>query len=162
MADEQILNSDSSSVIEDSTPDYLTALQQLKESTVDRSKYEALRAENKKLIDAVVNGSSVDVGQPVQKESVEELRNKLFNTEHQTNLEYIDTALKLREAILEEGGNDIFVPDSSQYSPTANDIATAQKVAAAFQSWVDEADGDPEVFRNCYIRGVKDVNIRKK
>ena len=74
------LTSDSSSVIEDSTPDYLTAIKKLKETTVDRTKYEELRAENKRLINEVLNGTQVEKEVEKAKPSIQELREKLFNT----------------------------------------------------------------------------------
>ena len=43
--------------------DYIAAIKELKQNSVDRSKYEALRAENKKLLDSIVNGT--EIAQPV-------------------------------------------------------------------------------------------------
>ena len=148
---------------EDMTQDYLAAINELKQNSVDRSKYDALKAENKKLLDAVVNGQQIEVNvAQEQKPSIQELRDKVFHNENQTNLEYITHVLALREAIMDEGGVDPFVPQSSQYSPTSIDIERANRVATVFQEMVDEADGDPAVFLNEYQRRVKDTNISRK
>ena len=56
--------------VDDNTQDYLAAIQELKQNSVDRSEYDRLRAENKKLIDAVVNG------QPGQEEQAESKHTK--------------------------------------------------------------------------------------
>lgn len=146
----------------DMTPDYLAAIKELKEKSVDRSKYDELMAENKKLLSAVVNGQTVDIEAPEQKASIQDLREKVFNNPNQSNLEYITNVLKLRTALMENGESDPFVASSSQYSPTAADYETANKVAKAFQDWVDTADGDPEVFLNEYTRNVKDINLKRK
>lgn len=61
-------------VVEDMTPDYLAAIQELKQNSVDRSKYEDLKAENKKLLDSIVNGQEVKIEEQKPKKSVEELR----------------------------------------------------------------------------------------
>ena len=57
MLEEQI--NETGNQVEDSTPDYLAAIKELKQNSVDRSEYDKLKAENKKLIDAVVNGHIV-------------------------------------------------------------------------------------------------------
>ena len=158
---EQLLNSESGDV-EDMTPDYLATIQQLKQNSVDKAKYDALRLENKKLLDAVVNGIPVEVQSQVQKEDIQTLRNKVFNNPDQTNLEYITNVLNLRNRLLEEGYEDPFVPQGTQISATQADYDTANKVATVLQEMVDESDGDPNVFLNEYQRRVKDTNIKKK
>lgn len=161
MAEEKLLNSESGEV-EDMTPDYLATIQQLKQNSVDKAKYDALRLENKKLLDAVVNGIPVEVQSQVQKEDIQTLRNKVFNNPNQTNLEYITNALNLRNRLLEEGYEDPFVPQGTQISATKADYDQANKVATVLQEMVDEADGDSNVFLNEYQRRVKDTSIKKK
>ena len=158
---EQLLNSESGEV-DDMTPDYLATIQQLKQNSVDKAKYDALRLENKKLLDAVVNGQTVEVQSQVQKEDIQTLRNKVFNNSEQTNLEYITNALNLRNRLLEEGYEDPFVPQGTKISATQADYDRANKVATVLQEMVDEADGDPNVFLNEYQRRVKDTSIKKK
>lgn len=158
---EQLLNSESGEV-EDMTPDYLATIQQLKQNSVDKAKYDALRLENKKLLDAVVNGIPVETQAQVHKEDIQTLRNKVFNNPDQTNLEYITNALNLRNRLLEEGYEDPFVPQGTQISATQADYDMANKVATVLQEMVDESDGDPNVFLNEYQRRVKDTSIKKK
>lgn len=143
--------------VEDNT-DYITAIKELKENSVDKSKYEKLRLENKKLLDSIVNGTPVEV-KVEDKKSIEELR-AAYLKEDQSNLEYITNTLKLREAIIAEGKPDPFLPIGEQIMPTDNDIATAQKVANVLQECVDYADGDSAVFTNELQRRLVDVKIR--
>ena len=161
MAEEQVLQSEASEV-EDMTPDYIATIQQLKQNSVDKAKYDALRLENKKLLDAVVNGQTVETQVQVQKEDIQTLRNKVFNNPNQTNLEYITNALNLRNRLLEEGYEDPFVPQGTKISATQADYDKANKVATVLQEMVDEADGDPNVFLIEYQRRVKDTSIKKK
>ena len=158
---EQLLNSESGEV-EDMTQDYVATIQQLKQNSVDKAKYDALRLENKKLLDAVVNGQTVETQAQVQKEDIQTLRNKVFNNPNQTNLEYITNALNLRNRLLEEGYEDPFVPQGTQISAVQADYDRANKVATVLQEMVDESDGDPNVFLNEYQRRVKDTNMKKK
>lgn len=158
---EKELTNVSGEIVEDNTQDYLTAINELKQNSVDRSKYEELRAENKRLINSIVNGTAVDVAQPKAEVDVQALRNKLFNGEPLSNLEYVETALELRKALIEKGQADPFLPQGAQISPTQDDIATANRVAEALQGCVDYAEGDSAVFTNELQRITNDVRIRR-
>lgn len=142
------------------TGDYLEAIKNLKETTVDRSKYDALKAENKKLLDAVVNGQEVNVQQESNKRDAQTIREELFNKEH-NNLEYVSLALELRNTLIAEGKPDPFLPYGRQISPTREDEEIAEKVAQVYQECVDFAEGDSELFTNELMRRTKDVKIRK-
>jgi hypothetical protein len=144
--------------VEDMTPDYLAAINELKQNSVDRSKYEELRAENKKLLDSIVNGTEVALP-AAEKKSIEELRANYLK-EDQSNLEYITNALALREALIAEGKPDPFLPIGEQILPTDEDVATANKVAQVLQECVDYAEGDSNVFTNELQRRLVDVKIR--
>ena len=138
--------------------DYITAIKELKENSVERAKYDQLRAENKKLLDSIVNGTPVEVARE-EKKSIEELR-AAYLKEDQSNLEYITNALKLREALIAEGRPDPFLPIGNQIMPTDQDVATAQKVAQVLQECVDYAEGDSAVFTNELQRRMVDVKVR--
>ena len=139
--------------------DYIAAIKELKENSVDRSKYEALRAENKKLLDSIVNGTEIAQPAVEDKKSTEELR-AAYLKEDQSNLEYINNALKLREAISSEGKPDPFLPIGEQIMPTDDDVKTAEKVATVLQECVDYAEGDSSVFTNERQRRLVDVKSR--
>ena len=157
MEQEQQTNVTGNEVVDNT--DYIAAIKELKENSVDRSKYEALKAENKKLLDSIVNGTEIAQQQTEEKKSVEELR-KNYLKEDQTNLEYIENTLKLREALMAEGNPDPFLPIGNQILPTDEDIATANKVADVLQQCVDYAEGDSSVFTNELQRRIVDVKIR--
>lgn len=152
--------------VEDNTQDYLAAIKELKEKSVDRSEYDKLRAENKKLIDAVVNGQPGQEEPAVSKhskEQIDELRNDLFNSPKElNNLEYITKAMELREALIENGEPDPFLPVGKQISPTRDDIEGAEKVAQVYRECIEYADGDSEVFTNELMRRTRDVKLPRK
>ena len=147
--------------------DYIDAIKELKQNSVDKAKYDALRLENKKLIQTLVNGEVIET--PMKDmdkkldEKIDSLRNALFseNTESMTNLEYWDKTLQLRKALIERGDTDPFVPQGNKVSATQADYDKAEKVATIMQEMVDNAEGDPNVFLNEYQRRVKDTNLRK-
>ena len=84
----------------------------------------------------------------MEKADINELRKKLFTSgdDGLSSLEYADTALKLRQRLIEEGHEDPFVPHGSQYSPTQIDYDRADRVAAVLQECVDNAEGDDATF----------------
>lgn len=149
--------------VDDNTQDYLAAIKELKEKSVDRSEYDKLRAENKKLIDAVVNGQPGQEEPAVSKHSkkqIDDLRNDLFNSSVElSNLEYVTKAMELREALIENGEPDPFLPIGKQISPTRDDIEGAEKVAQVYKECIDYADGDSEVFTNELMRRTRDVKL---
>ena len=126
--------------------DYIEAIKEMKQNTVDKATYNKLKEENKQLLNSLVNGETIDV--PKKEEvDIDALRKDLFNND-QTNLQYIEKALKLREALLEKGEKDPFLPYGKNIIPTDEDIATADRVARVLQECVDYADGDSDIFTN--------------
>ena len=152
--------------VEDNTQDYLAAIKELKQNSVDRSEYDKLRAENKKLIDAVVNGQPGQEELAVSKhskEQIDDLRNDLFNSPRElNNLEYVTKAMELREALMENGEPDPFLPVGKQISPTRDDLEGAEKVAQVYKECIDYAEGDSEVFTNELMRRTRDVKLPRK
>jgi hypothetical protein len=146
--EEQELNNVTSQATEQiDNNQYIEALNQLKANSVDKADYDKLKAENKKLLDSIVNGTEVALPAS-ETESIDELRKKLANSseDNLSSLEYAETALKLRERLLEEGQEDPFVAHGSQYSPTQLDYDRANRVAAVLQDCVDNAEGDDATF----------------
>ena len=149
------------SEVEDMTPDYLATIKELKQNSVDRQKYDQLKAENKKLLDSIVNGQELDLPQESKKRSVDEIRSEMFKEDNGlTNLQYIKDALELRSQLISEGKPDPFLPVGNQIAPTDFDIATAERVANVLQECVDYAEGDSSVFTNELLRRTVDVKIR--
>lgn len=148
--------------VDDMTQDYVSAINELKQNSVDKAKYDALRLENKKLLNSLVNGQVVEQQVEKKQADIPALREKVFNNENQTNLEYITNVLNLRNALLENGQEDPFVPQGTMITATQADYEKANRVATVLQEMVDDADGDPNIFLNEYQRRVKDTAIKKK
>lgn len=142
MEEKELRNEES---VVDSTEDYLAAIKELKQNTVDRQEYEKLKAENKRLINEVVNGQVVDVEAKSSHRDPDAIREELFNNEH-TNLDYIKLALELRSSLMAEGKPDPFLPMGAQIAPTAEDVDKAEKAAQIYQECIDYADGDSKLF----------------
>lgn len=150
----------------DTAEDYITAINSLKQNSVDKAKYEQLRNENKRLLDSIVNGRELQETPVKENIDVQALRNDLFKQNSElTNLEFIEKSLKLREALLEEDpANDIFVARGHNIAPTQADYETAERVADVYKQCVEYADGDSEIFTQELMRRTNDVmpNARRK
>jgi hypothetical protein len=147
--------------VDETTQDYIDTIKNLKENSVDRSKYEALRADNKRLLDSIVNGQSVESQAPVNKPSIDELRKQVFK-EDQSNLDYVTHALELRDALIANGEPDPFLPYGKKIVPTDEDVAAAERVATVLKECVDYAEGDSQIFTNELQRRTVDTGPRRK
>ena len=152
--------------VEDNTNDYIAQIKNLKENSVSKDDYDKLKADNKKLIDALANGTQLE-GKVEPKidavENINNLRKKLFSKESNlNNLEYCDTALQLREALIENGNRDPFLPFGHNVVITDNDNESAERVASIMKECIDYADGDSDVFTNELQRRTVDVVIPKR
>ena len=137
--------------------DYIQAINELKANTVDKSQYEKLKAENKKLLDSLVSGQTPDIAKPVEKPDINELKMKLFNPDNDlNNLEYVETMLKLRNALIENGERDPFLPIGDKVEITVDTINKAENVANVLQECIDLAQGDSGVFNAQLERFMKD------
>lgn len=145
MANEELTNVSQQDNVNDSI-DYIEAIKEMKQNSVTRESYDKVKAENKKLLDALVNGKDIEIKkeEPVD---VNQLRKDLFNKDKQmSNLDYVSTALKLRDALLEQGERDPFLPVGEKVSLTAEHYETAEKVATVLKECVEFADGDSGIF----------------
>lgn len=144
MEEKELINSVPQQETVDDSVDYIEAIKEMKQNTVDKNTYLKLKEENRKLLQSLVNGEQ----QEIQKEEpvdIDQLRNDIFNKES-TNLEYITNVLKLRDELIKRGERDPFLPYGKNILPTDEDIATANRVAKALQECVDYADGNSDIF----------------
>ena len=139
----------------DTNQDYISALNEMKQNTVPKEAYDKLRADNKKLLDTIVSGQSLEQTEVKEEVDVDALRKELFGKSRRdlSNLEYVDKALQLRKALMEKGEQDPFVMKAGRTSsPEAEDFKKAEKVASVLQECVDIADGNDSVFDNEFQR----------
>jgi len=132
-----------SSATDNENGDDVDALLELKRNTVPRSEYEALKAKNTKLLNAVIKGTPVE--DVAKKKNIDELR-KAFNKKGQTNLEYVTNMMALRDALIEEGYQDPFIPVGHHVTPDMNDIQGAEKMAEIYKHCIEKAEGNSDVF----------------
>lgn len=139
--------------------DYIDQLSQIKETMVSKDEYQKILDDNRKMANALANG--IDYGNEKKKEpaDIDELRQKLFAPENQrkSNLQYFAEVLALRDALIEAGEQDPFLPFNREYIPNQQDADDADRIANNIQECIEYAAGDPHVFnvelqRRCGIK----------
>ena len=147
----------------DSNIDYITAINEIKQNSVPRKQYEELQAENKELLNTLINGGQIEIADKTPNPSIEELRKELFGKEamekEKSNLEFISKALELRKALIENGEIDPFLPVGRGIEITREDYEAAEFTAQQLQECVEIADGNSEVFTAELMRRTIDNSI---
>ena len=136
---------------------YISTINDLKKNSVSSEEFLKLKEENRKLLNSIVSGESVKSESSPKADTVESLRERYVNADNMTNLEYIQTALSLREELLSRGENDPFTPYGKSIVATTEDKQMANDVAEFLQGLVDVADGDPDIFQNELQRRLVDT-----
>ena len=146
-------------------PDYIAEIQKLKANTVSIDDYNRLKNDNKKLITALASGETIGSTEPSNPEkNINDLRNKLLKEgSNLNNLDYVKTAVNLRDALIAQGQRDPFLPYGKGVLPTAEDVECANRVANVFKECIEYADGDPDIFTSELQRRTVDAGpIRRK
>ena len=143
---------------------YVDALNKLKENMVDRTKYDKLAEDNKKLVEALASGSHFEEEEEEKGEPSSDIAKRIFKNSkrYRNDLEFFTDALAYRDALIEEGQVDPFLPFNHDYSPDESDVQKAQDIADALKECVEYAQGDPKLFTSELMRrGVKINTIRR-
>ena len=138
-------------------PDYIEQIEQLRANSVSRADYDKLKAEHNRAMNALINGGQID-DPKAEKVDKDALRKELYCQDSGlSNLEYWQKTLTLRQAIIDDGGKDPFLPYGQKIAPTAEDIECANRVAKVVQECIDYADGDSRIFTNELDRRTTDM-----
>ena len=140
---------------------YIETIAEMRKNTVSKTEYNKVLEENKQLLNAMVNGETINQPQQEPVVDIDALRNDLFNRE-MTNLEYAEKTLQLRDELLKRGERDPFLPNGRNYIPNDFDTMEADRAAEALQHCIDTAQGNPSIFQNELQRILVDrVPVRK-
>ena len=144
--------------------DYIEAIKEMKQNSVDRSTYDKLKSENQRLLDALVQGKEIEITNNKEPVDINKLRKELFDNRDKniSNLDYVSNALKLRDALLEKGERDPFVPYGDKVTLTAEHFDKANMVAEVLKECVEFADGDSGIFTAELQRRTKETMPRYK
>ena len=142
------------------------ALADLKRNSVSKEEYERVLKLNKALVDQMVNEQKVETNVETNTnydEIIKEAQTKLFSGDADlSNLEFCETALQLRDAVLAKTGEDIFVGRGHKISPDASDYEKAENVATVMRECIEYAQGDSSIFTMELQRRTNEVLPNKK
>lgn len=131
---------------------YIELLQQLKSSTVSKDQYNRVIQENKMLAEALVNNQSIDTGESktqYTEKDIAALRSDLYKINGNiTNLEYIRKTLELRQALIDQGERDPFLPNNADYRESEFDAEKAQYIADGLKQMCDYCGNDSALFNS--------------
>ena len=139
-------------VVVDNT-DYIDAIKELKQNSVDKDKYDALKAENKKLLEAMINGTELQSQSAEKLDSRLEYYKKYKENKFNNDLEYWENFLNLRKATMKEYGADPCVtgnygltPEGGRANAAYGEAETVQEQMEMIEDFVKEANGNPLIF----------------
>lgn len=145
----------------DDSADYIAAIKQLKDNTVSKDDYNKLVAKNKELLDTLVNGGQIATPNTMNEPSVDQLKANLCKPGI-TNLDYIKTALQLRQTIIKQGGLDPFLPNGKMVDVTYDDLKSVEEVVDVLEDCVKAAGDDSSIFTNELQRRLNDTAMLPK
>lgn len=153
---EEIINNEQ---IENSMEGEVSAVDiitEMRQNTVPKDKYNKVMEENQKLMRALANGETVQVEAP-KKPTALELHNEWANREGKSSIQIAKDTLALRDAMIEEGMRDPFLPNGKDFVPEAQDLKDTEDVAALLQWSIDNADANSGVFNSLFASKLIDT-----
>ena len=137
---------------QDGAQDYIDTINELKNNSVPKDKYDRILQENKRLLKSIANGEGIEVQAP-KTPTIEETVAPLADRENQMlSLEFAEKSLAFRDAVMAKGKRDPYLPQGEDITLTAQNYETAQKMADALKHCIEVADGDEAVFLNEWNR----------
>ena len=144
-----------------SASQYVENIKKIKEGMVSKEDYDKVVAERNTLAKAMADGEDIPSTEKKEKPAdIKEMRKTLLEAGETniTNAEYVQNALKLREALIAEGKRDPFLPRGLKREPNNKDYEGAQRVADALQGCLDDSRDengkiDPEMF-NAHMKKI--------
>lgn len=122
--------------------DFINEVKDIKDKMIPKEEYQKLVEERDKLKHALLTGVVEKDDEPIK--SVDELRKDYSEIikAGSNNLKGFETALKLREAVINETGKDPFMTEALQRI----DPAFGERVAESMQDIVEKSDNSPNMF----------------
>ena len=162
--EEKEVNLAETSAMEPDTGAYIDAIKSIKENSVSTEVYNQMKKERDELLNSIVTGTASfkpDEEPAEEPVDIAALREDIFNGDN-TNLQYVEKTLKLRNELIKRGERDPFLPWGKNINPTTDDMDKADKVAAILQDCVDIADGDSQIFTRELQRRTVETNIPRR
>lgn len=141
--------------------DYLAQIQEMKKNSVSREAYDKMRDENKRLLDAIVNGTDLKQEQaeaPKMRTPDEVYLDFIVSDKPRSNVERAKLWIEYRESCKAAGEPDPYVSNGTKVKPTAAEIESVDRTQAALEHCIEYSGGNDAIFTNELNRILVDTN----
>lgn len=140
---------------------YIDKINELKSNSVDKSKFDELKDENKRLLDAMMNQQEAPKKSTDTTDYLSEAKKlaaKLHDDDVElNNLEFCRTAVDFRQAMIKSDLGDPFVKISDDANENENSKLWADRVEDVIRQCIDNCDGSSRVFTSLLSERTNDL-----
>lgn len=148
--------------VENADIDMVAAYEELRNNSVSKAEHEKVVAENRRLVQSLINGGSMKQEETPREIDVAGIEKKLTNHSYRfKGIEGFQAMLDLREADLAAGKVDPFIPLTNR-SPSEADFEAAANRAAIYQECIDLAEGNDKIFVQELSRRIREDGPRPR
>ena len=147
MQEEQLNSVSTQENVADNSSNYIEAIKEMKANSVSKDAYIKLQEENKKLLESLIKGDTIEAPKaaaPEWKVDLAALRKHL--SEAESPIDQCKTSLKLHEETLKQTGVNDYLPNGKKIRPTKEDEEKAELFISTIKECIDYADGDDQLF----------------
>ena len=132
--------------VEQDTNNYIEAIKEIKANSVSKDAYKKLQDENKKLLESLIAGETIEAPKTTVEEKVDLNALRKHLDEAESPIDYCKTSLKLHEETLKQLGYNDYLPNGKKIRPTKEDEEKANLFIEQIKECIDYADGDDQLF----------------
>lgn len=132
--------------VEQDTNNYIEAIKEMKANSVSKDAYKKLQDENKKLLESLIAGETIEAPKTTVEEKVDLNALRKHLDEAESPIDYCKTSLKLHEETLKQLGYNDYLPNGKKIRPTKEDEEKANLFIEQIKECIDYADGDDQLF----------------
>ena len=132
--------------VEQDTNNYINAIKEMKANSVSKDAYKKLQDENKKLLESLIAGETIEAPKTTVEEKVDLNALRKHLDEAESPIDYCKTSLKLHEETLKQLGYNDYLPNGKKIRPTKEDEEKANLFIEQIKECIDYADGDDQLF----------------
>ena len=132
--------------VEQDTNNYIEAIKEIKANSVCKDAYKKLQDENKKLLESLIAGETIEAPKTTVEEKVDLNALRKHLDEAESPIDYCKTSLKLHEETLKQLGYNDYLPNGKKIRPTKEDEEKANLFIEQIKECIDYADGDDQLF----------------
>lgn len=132
--------------VEQDTNNYIEAIKEIKANSVSKEAYKKLQDENKKLLESLIAGETIESPKTTVEEKVDLNALRKHLDEAESPIDYCKTSLKLHEETLKQTGINDYLPNGKKIRPTKEDEEKANLFIEQIKECIDYADGDDQLF----------------